>query len=188
MKPHRLANFRHQQGVTLVEQVLVGLIVVTLGCMAAPALAQLLRRNRLQTAQLDLVSTLHHARALAATTGRRTMLCPTRDGQRCADELHWENGWLIGHYDTNQKDQPDGSPLFTGQHHDQITIVSTAGRRRVRFQNDGSAKGSNLTFTLCHRGRTEGALAVAVSNAGRIKNSTVTAEQARGCASAGEAP
>lgn len=181
-------GFERQQGFTLIEQILVGLVAVTLGCMAAPALGTLLSRSRLQTAQLDLLSALHHARALAAMTGRRTMLCTSRDGLQCADDVHWEGGWLIGHYRTSQTSHIEGKPLFTGPGHETLTIVSTSGRRRVRFQNDGSARGSNVTFTLCHRGRADGAISLIVSNAGRIDSRAVTDEQARQCARAGQAP
>jgi type IV fimbrial biogenesis protein FimT len=177
-----LAKFRHQRGFTLIEQIVAGLILVTLSCMAAPALAALLSRSRLQTAQQDLISALSQARALAAMTGRRTMLCPSRDGLQCADELHWEGGWLIGHYRTSKTDQMDGKPLFVGPGHATLTILSTTGRRRVRFQNDGSAGGSNVTFTLCLRGRTGGTLSVVVSDAGRVKSPKTEPDQAQRCA------
>ncbi len=184
MKRRRWASCRRQEGFTLVEQILVGLIVVTLSCVATPALSQLLKRHRLQTAQLDLVSALHHARGLAVTTGRRTMLCPTRDGQRCVDEVHWEGGWLMGHYRTSQTDRIDGKPLFTGSSHDTLTILSTVGRQRVRFQNDGGASGNNVTFTLCHRGHADGALTVVVSGTGRVRSPKTTTDQASTCANA----
>jgi type IV fimbrial biogenesis protein FimT len=185
MNQHRLPAYRHQGGFTLFEQILAGMITITLACMAAPAMAHLLSRSRLQAAQLDLVSALHHTRALAATTGRRTMLCPTRDGQRCVSDQHWEGGWLIGHYRTGQSDLLHGKPLLTGPRHEQVTILSTAGRPRVRFQSDGSAGGSTVTFTLCLRGRADGALSVAVSNSGRIRNAEVKPENVRDCAKAG---
>ncbi|MFC4528442.1 GspH/FimT family pseudopilin [Dyella halodurans] len=175
------ASPRYQRGFTLIEQIVAGLIVAMLACMAAPALGALLSRSRLQAAQLDLISALNHARALAATTGRRTMLCPSRDGLQCADEVHWEGGWLIGHYRTSQTDQIDGKPLLTGPGHPTLTILSTSGRRRVRFQNDGSAVGSNVTFTLCVRGRTGGTLSVVVSDAGRIKSPKTKPDQASRC-------
>lgn len=179
-------GFERQQGFTLIEQILVGLVAVTLGCMAAPALGALLSRSRLQTAQLDLLSALHHARALAATTGRRTMLCASRDGLQCSDEAHWEGGWLIGHYRIGQANQIEGKPLFTGPRHETLTIISTSGRRSVRFQNDGRALGSNVTFTLCHRGRSVGALSLVVSSAGRVNSREVTDDQARNCAQVGQ--
>jgi type IV fimbrial biogenesis protein FimT len=185
MKRHGLARHRPQQGFTLVEQVLAGVIIATLSCMAMPALSQLASRNRLQTAQLDLVAALHHARGLAATTGRHTMLCPSRDGQRCLDGVHWEGGWIIGHYRAGQADQLLGKPLLTGPNHQQVTILTTVGRQRVRFQSDGSAGGSPVTFTLCPRGRADSARSVIVSNAGRIRSSIVKPESARDCAKAG---
>lgn len=170
-----------QRGFTLVEQVLVGAVVAVLACIAAPALSHLVARNRLQLAQSDIIAALQQTRALAVQTGRRSMLCPTRDGRQCADETHWENGWLSGHY-ADRAEQLDGAPVLADQGHEQVHIVSTMGRRRIHFQSDGSARGSNASFTVCRIGEPSDALQVRLSNTGRTYGTKPSAEQAMECA------
>ncbi|RDJ00671.1 prepilin-type N-terminal cleavage/methylation domain-containing protein [Dyella solisilvae] len=173
------------RGFTLMEQVVVMVMAATLACLAAPALGKLAARSRLQTAQSALLAALQQTRGVAIHTRQRAMLCPTRDGQHCSDELHWEGGWLVGHYRSDHADQLTGPPSLSGEAHDQLTILSSTGRRRIRFQADGSAGGSNVSFTLCRRGDIEGALAITVANSGRILGSRATPDQARRCAQEG---
>lgn len=170
------------RGFTLVEQIVTTAIVAVLACVAAPALGHLVARNRLQIAQSDIMAALQQTRALALQARQRAMLCPTRDGRECTDGVHWETGWLIGHYRGEHTDQLDGLPLLADGGHEQLNIVSTAGRRRIRFQFDGSAGGSNASFTVCRQGEIDGALAVTVTNAGRIRGTKATEAQAIRCA------
>jgi type IV fimbrial biogenesis protein FimT len=174
-----------EDGYTLVEQILALCVLATLACIAAPALGQLLERSQLQAAQSDMLMALEHARSLAIHSGRRAMLCPSRDGEHCADELNWENGWLLGHYRAEHTDQLDGLPSHKNEGYARLTILSTIGRRRIRFQADGTAGGSTVTFTFCRQGHAEGALGIVVSNAGRIRSSSATTEQANRCAEGG---
>lgn len=176
---------RPQGGFTLIEQIVTVAVLFTLACVAAPALGHLLARSQLQAAQSDVLVALEHARGLAVHTGRRAMLCPSRDGEHCSDELHWEGGWLIGHYHSESTDQLEDAPNFTASRRERLTILSTTGRRRIRFQADGTAGGSNASFTLCRQGQAEGALAVTVANSGRIYGSKATDAQADRCASGG---
>jgi len=179
---HGLACGYHLHGFTLIEQILAVALMAVLACMAVPALGHLMNRSQLLTAQWEIIAALQATRGLAVHTGRRAMLCPTRDGQHCSDELRWEGGWLSGHYRRDRPDQLDGAPSLVASGHERLTILSTAGRKRIRFQPDGSASGSNVTFTLCPRGRTEGALVVVLSNAGRAYGTKATAVQAQSCA------
>ncbi|WP_430388288.1 GspH/FimT family pseudopilin [Dyella sp. 20L07] len=172
----------YRYGFTLVEQLLVTLIVATITCLAVPAMGQLVRRSRLQVAQANVMAALQATRGLAISSGQRAMICPSRDGLSCSKEVHWEGGWLVGRYRTDRADQLDGAPTLVASDSPQLTIVSTAGRRAVRFQADGSAGGNNVSFTLCPAGRVDGALYVTVSNAGRIRGAQATAEQAKRCA------
>ncbi|WP_199096448.1 GspH/FimT family pseudopilin [Dyella sp. ASV21] len=176
---HRTAGF------TLFEFIVALGLGLLLATLATPTLTRLLDRHRLYTAQTGLMASLQATRTLAVIHQSRAMLCPSRDGRRCSDELHWESGWLVGHYRSDNADQLEGTPHFTRPGQPRITILSTAGRRRVRYQADGSAGGSNVSFTLCRTGHAEDALSVVVSNAGRAYQSTPTLDQAARCAMGG---
>lgn len=182
---HGWARPRRPGGFTLIEQIIALAVVAALACLASPALGHLVARTQLQTAQADLLAALQQARGQAVRTGRRTMLCPSHDGRRCADDVHWEDGWLLGHYRSDQADRLDGAPGTIAGGYDRLTILSTDGRRRIHFQGDGSAGGSNARFTLCRHGRAESALTVTVANSGRIYGAQASAEQAQRCAQGG---
>lgn len=173
---------RRQRGVTLIEQVMAIAIMATLAGAALPSMRRLLGRGQLQTAQTDFIGALNHTRAAAVTGRRAAVFCPSQDGQHCLDDERWDHGWLLA-ADGDHDNQPDGPPLYAnGSYADRLTIRSSAGRRRVRFQPDGSAGGSNLTFVFCHRGKTEEALSVVVANSGRVRGANATTEQAAACA------
>lgn len=180
--PDRKWNSHRERGITLVEQVMVIAIVATLIGAAVPSMRHLLDRSRLQTVQADFIGALHHTREAAVVARQATVFCPSRDGRQCVDEERWDHGWLLA-VDRDHDNQPDGQPLrVNGGYADSLTIQSSVGRRRVRFQADGSARGSNLTFVFCRRGTAEQALNVVVANSGRIRGGRASAEQAATCA------
>lgn len=167
---------------TLVEQLLVAAIASILACVGLPSLWRMLAVNEVRLAQTELIKVLTHARALAAQTGRTTLACPTRDGERCSEEPAWETGWLVG-FRGDRQGQLEGAPnLRHGNPAAGLSIRSTQGRRSVQFQPDGSAGGSNITLLICrHRGDGQ-TLSVKVSNAGRVRGDKSTAAEARQCA------
>jgi type IV fimbrial biogenesis protein FimT len=181
MTLRQLVGFHYrQQGTTLIEQIMLLAIIGILTGMAVPSLRKLLTHNQQQIAQSDFIAALQYARETALTTGKRTLFCPTRDGSRCSNDLHWENGWLLFQDGVNQ---PDHKPLRVGRGYGgNLTIQGTAGRHLVRFLPDGSASGSNITLLFCQRGSTDHVLSVMVSNSGRIRSAPADAEQTADCA------
>jgi len=172
---------RRQHGFTLIEQIMVLAIMAALAGAAAPPMHALLGRNRLQAAQMDMLAGLQHARGMAVQTGARVVFCPSRDANRCSGEAQWESGWLLG-VDRDRDNQPDGVPLRVGGGQARVTIRSTAGRRHVAFQPDGSSPGSNLSIVICDASGGGAPLSVVVSNSGRVRGASATPEQAAECA------
>jgi type IV fimbrial biogenesis protein FimT len=176
-------DLHEQRGVTLIEQIMVVAILAVLASIATPSLARILGTNEVRVAQTDFIGALQYTRALAAQAGTRALFCPSDDGRRCRDDMHWESGWLIGR-DNDLDDQPDDAPDRRGRSSGQITIISSTGRRHVRFQPDGSAGGNNITLTFCRHGISEQALSVVVSASGRVRGAPADADHAEACASA----
>jgi type IV fimbrial biogenesis protein FimT len=173
---------RKQRGLTLIEQIMVLAIIAILVGIAVPPLHQLVARNQLRVAQTDFIVALHHARATAITSGRRTLFCPSTDGHRCSNDTHWDSGWLLGH-DADHDEQPDHGPLYVGDgYRGSVNIRSSVGRHLVRFSPDGTAGGSNLTLLFCQPAHAQQALSVVVSNSGRIRGAPATAAQIATCA------
>lgn len=175
-------HFTHLSGFTLLESVVALVIAAVLASATVPAARRMLAHYQLQGAQNELIAALQHARYQAIHSRRRTVLCPSTDGRQCLDSIHWERGWALGNYRSNQADQWDGPPLLTHAGYAQLNIISTEGRKRVRFQPDGSAGGSTVTFTLCRPGQTQEALALTISNQGRVASAKVKPADAANCA------
>lgn len=172
-----------QGGFTLIEQVMVLAIIAILAGAATPPLRRMMSHNELQVAQTDFIGALQRAREAAVMSGKRSLFCPTLDGDKCSDETRWESGWLVGH-DSNGDGQPDNGPLNVGSgHRGKLIIQSSNGRHIVHFRADGTAGGSNLTLLFCHPSHPDDSLLVVVSNAGRIRGAHASADQAAQCAS-----
>jgi type IV fimbrial biogenesis protein FimT len=169
------------RGFTLVEQLMAVAVLAILAGIASPSLASLVRRGRMQSAQMDFMEALGYARSEAVLRRTRMVFCPTRDRLHCSAESRWEGGWLVG-VDRDRNNQPDGTPLRIGEGHPQLLIQSSDARRHVAFLPDGSAAGSNLTLLFCSADHAQEPLGVVVSNSGRIRGSRPSATQAAGCA------
>jgi type IV fimbrial biogenesis protein FimT len=164
----------------LIEQVMVLAIMAVLVTIAAPSMHRMLGRSRLQSAQIDLIAGLRQARYSAVSHGVITLFCPSPDGLRCADSSHWESGWLTA-ADRDGDKQPDHAVIYTGSAPPGVRVLSSNGRHRVRFHPDGSARGTNLTFTLCLPGQHTEVLTVVVSNPGRVMGGVASKDDAARC-------
>jgi len=175
-------NRHRQRGTTLIEQIMVLVIIASLAGMATPPLRRMLTRNQLQTAQIDFIAALQHARETAVTSGKQTLFCPTIDGAHCSDTIRWDSGWLLAH-DANLDNQPDDALIYSSRGYaGKLAILSSTGRRFVRFHADGSASGSNLTLLFCTPASTENVLSVVIANSGRVRGTPATPTQAASCA------
>ena len=166
---------------TLIEQIMVLAIIAALTSVAAPSMHSLISSNQLRVAQTDFIAALRHTRETAITSGRRSLFCPTLDGNRCDSGTRWDQGWLLAH-DVNGDNQPDDAPLLTGSSYSgKLIISSSSGRHIVRFHPDGSASGSNITLLFCQPSSAERALSVVVSNSGRVRGAPASAQQIADC-------
>ena len=177
---HPWTGRKHQRGLTLIEQAMVLAIMAVLVTIAAPSMHRMLGRSRLQSAQIDLIAGLRQARYSAVSHGVITLFCPSPDGLRCADSSRWESGWLTA-VDRDDDKQPDHAPMYTGSAPPGVRVLSSVGRHHVRFRPDGSARGTNLTFTLCLPGQHAQVLTVVVSNPGRVMGGVASQDDAARC-------
>ena len=157
-------------------------LLAVLTCAAVPSFAKLVSRERLTAAQTDLMISLRHAREQANRSGRRTVVCPSLDGQRCETTTRWEHGWIAGYAERDSgAHRILGDPWHVGSGHPDLSIVSSRGRRSVVFRATGQASGSNIGILICDPRRAELALQVFVSNAGRIRGARANADAIEAC-------
>ena len=63
-----------------------------------------------------------------------------------------------------------------------VRLRGTIGRPRIVYQPNGGNAGANITFTLCDRRGPKDALALILSNGGRLRSARATLAAASACA------
>jgi len=139
---------------------------------ALPSMSAFIARQRVISAANELIAGLHLARTFAVTHHRQTSLCPSADLIICNSEPDWGSGWLVFD-DANRNREHDADEVIYRAHQrtSAITIRTPRSRRRIRFRVDGSAPGTNVTFTVCSSQGTAAPTAFILSNTGRVRHS-----------------
>lgn len=169
-----------QHGVSLVELLFVLAILAILAGVALPATGGLVADARHRNARSALTVALNQARSRAIHAYTHVVACPSSDGLNCSGQTSWHHGWLVFE-DSNRNGQLDDDETVLVQQQAQgagQVIVSNIGRTRIRYRPDGSASGTNATFTFCDRRGAEDASSVVINNAGRIRKGRPTQQGA----------
>lgn len=86
-------------GFTLVELMITVAIVGIIAGLGVPSFLEIIRQNRASSAANDLVASLNLARSEAIKRGQTVTVCNSTDissdTPSCADEISWDQGWLI---------------------------------------------------------------------------------------------
>ena len=159
-------------GFTLPELAIVVVLLGVVAALAAPSLTGLAERSRAQTVFHGLTGSLAGARLAAVKSRQPVTICPTSDGLRCRRDLVWDDGWMT-YLDADRRDHPASAAAViqhTGPPGAGISVRSSRGRHRVRFQPNGWASGANLSLQVCSRKGRKWLGAVVVNNAGRPRS------------------
>lgn len=142
---------QRQQGFSLVEA-LAALAVVAIAAASVPSLRDFVERQRANATLLRLDSQVASARMVAISHGRDAVACPYASPTACRNDGDWSQGWLV-FLDADGNRRPDAAGDV--QHVQQapaggrLRILTSGGRRHLRFLPDGRSPGSNLSFRLC---------------------------------------
>ncbi|MBL0027664.1 MAG: GspH/FimT family pseudopilin [Rhodanobacteraceae bacterium] len=157
-------------GFTLIELMIAVALVAILAGIALPSYAS--ARAAAQTLSLRnaLLAALTESRNAAAFYEHDTILCPSLDGESCADSFEWQRGFIAA-IDLNNNERIDDADrrlLYRDEIKD-VRLLTSSGRKRIQFQPNGSNAGSNATFTFCDaRGPTR-ATALVMNNRGDLR-------------------
>ena len=164
-------------GFTLIECLIALAIAAILFGVAVPAVSNTLEAARAIDTRSELLASLTTASQRAALTGQRSVLCPSADGQTCLDSEDWSAGWIVFSDPDADRSHDPGEPLLHQQPAlaGKVHLSSTVGRIRIAFQGNGGNVGSNVTFTLCDGRGPAHAVALVISNAGRLREGVPTA-------------
>lgn len=173
---------RKMHGFTLVELMMTVAVAAVLCAVSAPALGSLIHSETSRASRNALVTSLNLARNMAVTGQGRVVVCPSSDQRTCSDGEWWQHGWIVfedkngdGEHDANER-LIESVQTQNGQ-----AILTGVARERVIYHGDGTAPGTNLTFTFCDRYGAKNASTVVVSNSGRPRQASATTEQGAAC-------
>jgi type IV fimbrial biogenesis protein FimT len=162
---------RNARGFTLVEA-LVTVAVLSIGlALALPSFRALASSQRTTAAMNLLVGHMTLARLTAVSYRIPTVLCPSRGDGLCRTDSDWTDGWMM-YFDGDGNHQPDLPRdvlrIERRTANPGLELLSSAGRKELRYLPDGRSMGSNIRVQVCEKGRLRGE--VVVNNAGRVRS------------------
>lgn len=155
------------RGMTLIELLITITLIGALISLATPSFMDIAARNRMATAVNTLLAHLQLARSEAVKRGLRVTVCPSTDGSTCAEDAAWHAGYLVTLDGTNSS-----AILRASDSSNPAAIEIKSNRSQVTYQPEGTAGGSNQTFTFCDRrpqAKTDDHRKVILSNVGRAR-------------------
>lgn len=159
-------------GFTLVESMITMAVLGILVAIGLPSFKGMIERQRALAATHLLSSQFAIARSTAISQRIPTAVCPSSDGTRCSDGTDWSQGWIM-YRDPGRTTQPANNPAVLRWENrpaaGTIRLISTSGRRLIRFLPDGRSAGTNLSIGICSGGRLMAQ--VVVNNHGRVRTS-----------------
>jgi len=171
MNAHRSSRLH---GFTLAELIATVAVASILLALGVPAYVTLVATTRMTTEVNELLVLAHLARSEAIKRGVDAILCPSADGSACLDDPFWHLGCILFVDANGNRSRDDDEPVLRHREGDAsaaIAIKSSAARRLIRYQPDGSAGGSNITITFCDVGNNAAPHALIISNVGRPRTS-----------------
>lgn len=178
-------------GFTAVEMMVVLVIMAVVVSLAAPALTNLIRDNRMLSQVYAMRAALNTARSEALAERMFVTMCRSNDGESCSGT--WNEGYIAftdrdGDGQVDDPNDPEGDRIFVAESNalDSLTVAyqspGDANMIRVRFDSLGYARGFGGTFTVCDERGAEKARGVIVSEAGLVRAAVVDPNEPDGIA------
>jgi len=180
-----VASPRSHAGFTLLDLLLALLVIGLVFGLAVPAWTNAVSRVRAAAARTAITTTLFNALRNATVIGREVVVCPA-SGDQCTGGNDWSRGWIAfvdadgdRLHGANETVIDRAAALPRG-----VRLTGSSGRPRLVYQPYGSNAGSNITFTLCDKRGPDDALALILSNGGRLRADRPTRAAAAACVAA----
>ncbi|WP_140718800.1 GspH/FimT family pseudopilin [Pseudomonas sp. Hp2] len=162
-------------GFTLIESMMAMAVLAILVAIGIPAFKATLERQRARTATHLLSAQFASARSVAISHRTPTTVCPSADGLRCTEGTDWSRGWIM-YRDPGRTPQPASAASVLRWENRPASgatrLLSSPGRRLIRFLPDGRSAGTNLSVRVCSDERFMAE--IVVNNLGRVRTSRPT--------------
>lgn len=168
---HNRQEAMKANGFTLIELLTTLTLMAIVALMAVPAFGNLIQRQRLDSARLQLMGALMLTRQQAVTRGRSIVMTRAATG--------WNNGWTV-FVDENGNGAVDTSEAILRQFPALPGNLRLSGNQPVgsyvRYMPDGQARLLSGAFqagtlTLCHTDNTAPGVQLILSIGGRVRQS-----------------
>lgn len=166
------------RGFTLVELLTTLAVAMALLSVGIPGWSYITQKNAVVTARDQMRSVLGMARLAAVRQRRDITVCPSLDLVSCSnDHTTWHQGLLLFQDDNGNRRRDPGEALLraTQLASRGITIHSSVGRKAIRYAEDGSAWGSNVTLRFCSDSDPQSNKAIVLYGTGRMRLSNTLA-------------
>jgi prepilin-type N-terminal cleavage/methylation domain len=158
------------RGFTLVETAVTLSVLALMVAIGLPSMREFRARQQAGAIANLLVSHFASARMTAISHNVPVMVCPSDGAGTCRQGTDWGGHWLSFRDPDGNRQPDDGDDIYrndTVPDNPSIRVVSTQGRRHVRYQPTGMSYGTNLTIRICYDGRV--ATSVILNNTGRAR-------------------
>jgi len=163
-------------------------MLTTLGVLAillvigVPTLTEYGLRQRMNASINALHTDLTLARSEAIQLNTQVVACPGNRATGCLDSNDWSQGWIIFSDLNGDKQLQALENIHRAEPAlEQLLVLSTPGRRLIRFYPNGSAPGSNGSISFCDRRGPENARRLVISTVGRIRREEAPALDPEDC-------
>jgi type IV fimbrial biogenesis protein FimT len=162
------------RGFTLTESVVTLAVASTLLSLGLTTVGDLVQGLRLAAVSNDVLQQLHLARSEAIKRNGRMVLCKSPDGERCAEDGGWEQGWILFADGNNSGTREPQEPVLQRLEPAPRDFRIKANNPLARYVSYGPLGGTMLasgafqagTFTVCRASADAGEGRQIIINAG----------------------
>lgn len=158
---------RQEQGVSLLETMVVVAIVAVLVVTGIPSIVDLIRDTKRDSSVLNMVSSLNYARSEAIRRGCRVTVCPSMYGRDCNGDVRWETGWIV-FTDPNANGRVDLGELILRVNASAVGETIRGSKHRITYQGSGFSLGFMDTLRVCDSRGLAQARSIVVNMPGRV--------------------
>jgi type IV fimbrial biogenesis protein FimT len=159
-------------GFTLMDLLVTLTVLGILVAVGIPSFSSVIRNNRIAAHTNELVAALTYARSEAMKRGDVVAVCPSEDGETCADSNDWSTGWFV-FVDNNVDGARDADEILlqVWPAIEDVLELDSGPLQSVQYASTGLTMPviTDQTFELMQPGH-EGELArcIRLGNTGRI--------------------